>query len=440
MSAAPIEKVVEAVWRIESGRIVGALARMLRDVGTAEELAQDALVGALERWPQTGVPDNPAAWLMTVAKNRALDLLRQRRLHHEREGELGYELEGQLQDAAPDLDADVERALEDDIGDDLLRLMFVACHPLLPTDGRVALTLRLLGGLSTGEIARAFLVPETTVAQRIVRAKRTLAEARVPFEVPRGAELGARLASVLQVLYLIYNEGYSASAGADWMRPHLCEEALRLGRVLAGLAPDEAEVHGLVALMEIQSSRARARLGPRGEPVLLLEQDRARWDQLLIRRGLAALERAAQIGRGLGPYGLQAAIAACHARARLAADTDWERIAALYDALAQAAPSPVVELNRAVALAMAYGPAAGLEVVDGLLAEPALRHYHLLPSVRGDFLAKLGRQGEARLEFERAAALTQNLRERDLLLARAAACADGPEPGAVRRVSSPREA
>nr|WP_220456554.1 RNA polymerase sigma factor [Rugamonas brunnea] len=421
MMTAAVARVVEAVWRIESARIIAAVARMLRDVGTAEELAQDALVSALERWPETGIPDNPAAWLMTVARHRALDVLRQRQLHQTKQNQISYEIEGVLQDAAPDLEADVARALEDDIGDDVLRLVFVACHPVLPMDGRVALTLRMLGGLGTGEIARAFLVPEATVAQRIVRAKRTLAEARVPFEVPRAHELVARLAAVLQVLYLIYNEGYTASAGADWMRPALCDEALRLGRILAELVPREAEVHGLVALMEIQSSRARARVGPDGAPVLLLEQDRARWDQLLIRRGLAALERAGATGQGLGPYGVQAAIAACHARARTAADTDWGRIAALYDALSQLAPSPVVELNRAVALSMAFGPALGLEVVDGLLDEPALRHYHLLPSVRGDLLGKLGRHAEAREEFERAAALAQNTRERDLLLARAAA-------------------
>ena len=405
---------------MESARIIAVLARMLRDIGQAEELAQDALVLALERWPQTGVPDQPAAWLTTVAKNRALDLLRRRQLHRDKEAQLGYEIEGLLPDVAPNLEAAVADALENDIGDDLLRLVFVACHPVLPTDGRVALTLRLLRGLSTEEIARAFLVAETTVAQRIVRAKRTLAEARVPFEAPRAHELAERLASVLQVIYLIYNEGYSASAGADWMRPALCEEALRLGRILAELVPGEPEVHGLVALMAIQSSRARARLGPKGEPILLLEQDRSRWDQLLIRRGLAALTRAENTGRGLGPYGLQAAIVACHARARLAADTDWGRIAALYDALAQLAPSPVVELNRAVALSMAFGPEAGLEVVDGLMHEPALKNYHLLPSVRGDLLAKLGRHAEARTEFERAAQLTQNLRERQLLLARAA--------------------
>lgn len=414
-----VDKIVEAVWRMESAKIIAVLARMLRDVGQAEELAQDALVLALERWPESGVPEQPAAWLTTVAKNRALDVLRRRRLHQQKEPELTYEIEAQLRDAAPDLDAAVADALEDDIGDDLLRLVFVACHPVLPTDGRVALTLRMLGGLSTGEIARAFLVPEATIAQRIVRAKRTLAEAKVRFEAPRAHELVERLASVLQVIYLIYNEGYSASAGADWMRPALCEEALRLGRILAELAPDEAEVHGLVALMEIQSSRARARVGPTGEPILLLEQDRARWDQLLIRRGLAALARAERGGRGLGPYGVQAAIAACHARARLASDTDWERIAALYDALSQLAPSPVVELNRAVAVSMAYGPAAGLEVVDGLMEAPALQRYHLLPSVRGDLLAKLGRHAEARREFERAAGLTQNQRERQLLLARA---------------------
>jgi RNA polymerase sigma factor (sigma-70 family) len=417
---ADVHKVVEAVWRMESAKITAVLARMLRDVGQAEELAQDALVQALERWPDGGVPDQPAAWLMTVAKNRALDVLRKRQLHQEKESQLGYEIEGLLQDAAPDLDAAVADALENDIGDDLLRLVFVACHPVLPTEGRVALTLRLLGGLSTEEIARAFLVAEATVAQRIVRAKRTLAEAKVPFEAPRAHELVERLASVLQVIYLIYNEGYSASAGADWMRPALCEEALRLGRILAELAPDEPEVHGLVALMEIQSSRARARLGPKGEPVLLLDQDRSRWDQLLIRRGLAALARAGNTGRGLGPYGLQAAIAACHARAKVGADTDWGRIAALYDALAQLAPSPVVELNRAVALSMAFGPAAGLEVVDALMHEGALKNYHLLPSVRGDLLAKLGRHAEARVEFERAAALTHNERERQLLLARAA--------------------
>ncbi|MDB5991364.1 MAG: polymerase subunit sigma-24 [Herbaspirillum sp.] len=410
--------VIEAVWRIESARIIAVLTRMLRDVGLAEELAQDALVSALERWPSSGVPENPPAWLMTVAKNRALDHLRQSKLHWQKEAELTREIESQLQAAAPDPDA----GLDDDIGDDLLRLVFIACHPVLSTEARVALTLRLLGGLTTEEIARAFLAPHATVAQRIVRAKRTLAEARAPFELPGADQLAARLGSVLQVIYLIFNEGYAASAGDDWLRPALCEEALRLGRILAELAPAEAEVHGLVALMEIQSSRAQARVDADGAPVLLLEQDRSRWDRLLIGRGLAALERAGQLGGGFGPYALQAAIAACHACALTPEATDWKRIAALYDALAQLAPSPVVELNRAVALAMAFGPAAGLELVDQLRAEPALQNYHLLPSVRGDFLAKLNRLDEARIEFERAAALTRNSRERTLLLARARAC------------------
>jgi RNA polymerase sigma factor (sigma-70 family) len=418
VTRADTDRVVEGVWRIESARIIGALARMLRDVGLAEELAQDALLNALERWPQSGIPDNPAAWLMTVAKNRALDHLRHAKLERAREPELTYEIETQLQDAAPDLEAE----LDDDIGDDLLRLIFVSCHPVLSPEARAALTLRLLGGLTTDEIARAFFVSEATVAQRIVRAKRTLSEAKVPFEVPHAAQLVSRLASVLQVIYLIFNEGYSASAGGDWMRPTLCEEALRLGRILAELLQAEAEVHGLVALMEIQSSRARARVGPKGEPVLLLDQDRTRWDQLLIRRGVAALERAGQLGQAYGPYALQAAIAACHARALTPEQTDWQRIAALYDALAQLSPSPVVELNRAVVLSMAFGPAAGLELVDALVAEGSLKNYHLLPSVRGDLLAKLGRPGEARVEFERAAALTNNLRERELLLARAKAC------------------
>jgi RNA polymerase sigma factor (sigma-70 family) len=418
-------RAIEAIWRIESARIIAVLARMLRDVGEAEELAQDALVEALERWPGAGIPDNPAAWLMAVAKNRALDQLRRRRLHGQKKGELTYETEARLAAASPDPADVVAAGLDDNIGDDLLRLVFTACHPVLPTEARVALTLRLLGGLSTEEIARAFLVPEPTVAQRIVRAKRTLAEARVPFEAPDAAQMTLRLASVLQVIYLIFNEGYAASAGHDWLRPALCEEALRLGRILAELMPDEAEVHGLVGLMEIQSSRARARIGPDGAPVLLLEQDRGRWDRLLIRRGLAALERAERLGGAFGPYALQAAIAACHARAPTAAATDWGRIAALYDALAQLAPSPVVELNRAVALAMAFGPAAGLELVDKLTAEPALKHYHLLPSVRGDFLSKLGRFDEARAEFERAASLTQNSRERTLLLARAKDCTPG---------------
>ena len=411
-------RVIEGVWRIESARIIGALARMLRDVGLAEELAQDALVGALERWPESGIPDNPAAWLMTVAKNRALDHLRHAKLHQSKQAQLAYEIESQLEDAAPDLDA----ALDDDFGDDMLRLMFVCCHPVLSTDARTALALRLLGGLTTDEIARAFLVSEPTIAQRIVRAKRALSEARVPFEVPAADQLAARLGSVLQVIYLIFNEGYSASAGDAWQRPKLCEEALRLGRILAARVPGEGEVHGLVALMEIQSSRARGRTGPKGEPVLLMDQDRSRWDQLLIRRGLAALQRAARPGEGLGPYGLQAAIAACHARAVAPGDTDWIRIAALYDALAQMMPSPVVELNRAVVLSMAYGPAAGLELADRLADEPQLRNYHLLPSVRGDLLAKLGRDAEARDEFERAASLTNNLRERELLLARARDC------------------
>jgi RNA polymerase sigma factor (sigma-70 family) len=411
---------------MESARIVGALARMLRDVGLAEELAQDAMLQALETWPQTfpesGAPDNPAAWLMQVAKHRALDHLRHASMHARKEGELSWEFDERLRDGqlAPDQLAEQAQAARDGIADDVLRLMFVACHPVLSGEARAALTLKLVGGLSSAEIARAFLVPEATVAQRIVRAKRSLAEARVPFEVPRAAERKPRLASVLQVIYLIYNEGYSASAGTDWLRPALCREALRLGRILAELVPEEGEVHGLVALMELQSSRERARTGPRGEPVLLPDQDRSRWDQLLIRRGLAALERAASHG-SLGPYGLQAAIAACHARALTPEATDWPRIAALYDALAELLPSPVVELNRAVALGMAYGPEEGLALVDQLLDEPSLRHYHLLPSVRGDLLARLGRRDEARAEFERAASLTQNERERVLLLARAQA-------------------
>ncbi|MFD0738742.1 RNA polymerase sigma factor [Lysobacter koreensis] len=412
-------RTIDAVWRIESPRLIAGLARMVRDVGLAEELAQDALVAALERWPSSGVPDNPGAWLMATAKHRAIDRLRRRKLIQRKHEQLGHELELQ-QDLREE---DLVDKLDDDIGDDLLRLMFTACHPALSPEARIALTLRLLGGLTTDEIARAFLVPEATVAQRIVRAKRTLAEARVPFEVPRGAEFDARLASVLQVLYLVFNEGYAATAGDDWMRPGLCEDALRLGRVLAELVPRQAEAHGLVALMEIQASRMHARVGLRGEPVLLLDQDRSRWDRLLIGRGLAALERAEQLGGARGPYALQAAIAACHVRARTADDTDWARIAALYDALAQLAPSPVVELNRAVALAMAFGPAAGLELVETLADEPSLASYHLLPSVRGDLLFKLGRREEARAEFARAAALTRNLRQRELLLERAAACA-----------------
>ena len=392
---------------------------MVRDVGVAEELAQDALVTALERWPESGVPENPGAWLMAAAKNRAIDTLRRNKMLKDKRAELGYEIELTGQAGELDLDA----ALDDDIGDDLLRLVFTACHPVLSTEARTALTLRLLGGLTTDEIARAFLVPEPTIAQRIVRAKRTLAEANVPFEVPRGGELGARLSSVLEVIYLIFNEGYSATAGDDWMRPALCEEALRLGRILAGLVPDEPEVHGLVALMEIQASRAGARVGPTGQPILLLEQNRARWDQLLIRRGLAALARAESLGGAGGPYALQAAIAACHARALVAANTDWAQIAVLYYALAERTPSPVVELNRAVAVSMAFGPAAGLAIVDTLTEQPSLAGYHLLPSVRGDLLAKLGRFDEARVELERAAGLTRNARERDLLTARAVDCA-----------------
>lgn len=421
-----IHRTLEAVWRIESAKIIATVARMVRDVGLAEELAQDALVSALEQWRESGVPDNPAAWLTAVAKRRALDRLRHRQLTEHKAGEIGRELDAQHDIAQADFADAVDAALDDDIGDDLLRLVFTACHPVLSTEARVALTLRVMGGLTTDEIARAFLVPEATVAQRIVRAKRTLAEARVPFEVPRRHELEARLASVLEVIYLVFNEGYSATAGDDWMRPALCEEALRLGRIVAELVPGEAEVHGLVALMEIQASRTAARVGASGEPVLLLEQNRARWDQLLIRRGLAALVRAESLGGALGPYALQAAIAACHGRARTADETDWARIAALYDALAELAPSPIVELNRAVALSMAFGPAAGLEVVDPLLAEPALKGYHLLPTVRGDLLFKLGRRDEARREFDRAAALTRNTRERALLLARARACSSEP--------------
>jgi RNA polymerase sigma factor (sigma-70 family) len=407
--------VIEAVWRIESARLIAGLARIVRDVGLAEDLAQDALVIALEQWPESGIPDNPGAWLMATAKHRAIDRIRRNVVLERKHEELGRELEIRQEIA----EADFDTALDYDIGDDLLRLIFTACHPVLSTEARVALTLRLLGGLTTDEIARAFLVPEATVAQRIVRAKRTLAEARVPFEVPHGTERAARLSSVLEVIYLIFNEGYSATAGGDWMRPALCEDALRLGRILAGLVPNEPEVHGLVALMEIQASRTRARVGPSGEPILLLDQNRARWDQLLIRRGLAALARAEGLGGALGPYALQAEIAACHARAHTPEETDWARIAALYDALVQLTPSPVVELNRAVAVSMAYGPAEGLELVDALTSEPSLKHYHLLPSVRGDLLAKLGRFDEARAEFERAAALTRNARERELLLERA---------------------
>jgi RNA polymerase sigma-70 factor, ECF subfamily len=411
-------RTIDAVWRIESARLVAGLARIVGDVGLAEDLAQDALVAALEGWPESGVPDNPGAWLMATAKHRAIDLLRRRNLLERKHEQLGYEIAAQLERAVPDLDA----AMDDEIGDELLRLVFTCCHPVLSTEARVALTLRLLGGLTTPEIARAFLVSEPTVAQRIVRAKRTLAEAHVPFAVPRGAELAARVSSVLEVIYLVFNEGYSATAGDDWMRPALCDDALRLGRILAELMPGEPEVHGLVALMEIQASRLHARRGTSGEPVLLLDQDRARWDRLLIHRGLAALDRATLLGGAFGPYALQGAIAACHARANAASETDWVRIAALYDALVALAPSPVVQLNRAVALAMAFGPAAGLDVVDTLAAEGVLEGYHLLPAVRGDLLAKLGRDVEACVELEHAAALTRNVRERDLLLERAAAC------------------
>ena len=428
MGAEDTRRAIDAVWRIESARLIAGLARIVRDVGLAEDLAQDALVAALERWPESGVPENPGAWLMVTAKNRAIDRLRRdKRLERKRE-ELGHEIEVGQRAAEVNLDA----AIDDPVGDDLLRLVFISCHPILSTEARVALTLRLLGGLETSEIARAFLVPEATIAQRIVRAKRTLAAARVPFEVPRGTELAARLSSVLEVVYLIFNEGYAATAGDDWMRPALCEDALRLGRILAELVPKEPEVHGLVALMEIQASRSRARIGPSGEPILLLDQDRARWDYVLVRRGLAALERAEARGGALGPYALQAAIAACHARARTPEETDWQRIAALYDALARLAPSPVVELNRAVAVAMAFGPVAGLELADTLTSEPSLKSYHLLPAVRGDLLARLGRLAEARDEFERAASLTRNAPERKLLLERAAACARGSPPRQLR--------
>jgi RNA polymerase sigma factor (sigma-70 family) len=421
VTATDTHRAIDAVWRIESARIIAGLARIVRDVGLAEELAQDALVAALEQWPESGIPDNPGAWLTATAKHRAIDLLRRSKRLERKHEELGREIEAQQELAVPNLEA----AIDDNVGDDLLRLVFISCHPVLSAEARVALTLRLLGGLTTDEIARAFLIPEPTVAQRIVRAKRTLADAWVPFEVPRGNELAARLSSVLEVLYLIFNEGYTATAGDDWMRPALCEEALRLGRILAELTPKEPEVHGLVALMEIQGSRSRARTGPSGEPILLLDQDRARWDQLLIHRGFAALGRAEKLGGAAGPYALQAAIAACHARARTPEETDWTRIVALYEALAQLMPSPVVELNRAVAVAMAFGPAAGLELIDELTSELSLKAYHLLPSVRGDLLRKLGRFDEARAEFERAATLTRNARERELMLERARACAGG---------------
>ena len=425
VTASDAHRTINAIWGIESPKVIARVARMVGDVGIAEELAQDALVAALERWPTDGVPANPGAWLMTTAKNRAIDLLRRRQRLDARHEEVGHELEVRQSAAIADPDADLGADIED-VGDDLLRLMFISCHPVLSKEARVALTLRLLGGLTTDEIARAFLVPEPTVAQRIVRAKRTLADARVPFELPERAELGTRLRSVLEVIYLVFNEGYSATGGDDWLRPELCHEALRLGRVLAGLASTEPEVHGLVALMEIQASRNRARVGPGGVPVLLLDQNRGLWNQTQIQRGLAALGRAEALAPTLGPYALQGAIAACHARARAPENTDWERIAALYGALAEVSPSPVVELNRAVALSMAFGPATGLEVVDRLVDESALKGYHLLPSVRGDLLRKLGRTTEARHEFERAASLTRNSRERTLLLARAAQCAVDP--------------
>jgi RNA polymerase sigma-70 factor, ECF subfamily len=422
VTASDTHRAIDAVWRMESPRLIAGLTRIVRDVGLAEDLAHDALVAALEQWPAGGVPRNPGAWLMAAAKHRALDYFRRNKMLDRKHEELGKELQAREQ-TTPDF----EGALDDDVGDDLLRLIFTACHPVLSTEARVALTLRLLGGLTTDEIARAFLVSEPTIAQRIVRAKRTLAKEQVPFEVPRGADRDERLSSVLEVVYLIFNEGYSATAGDEWMRPALCEDALRLGRILAELTPQEPEVHGLVALMEIQASRSRARVGPSGEPILLLDQNRALWDQLLIRRGLAALERAGSVSQARGPYTLQAAIAACHARARTADDTDWSQIAALYAELAALAPSPVVDLNRAVAVGMAFGAAAGLAIVDRLTTEPSLASYHLLPAVRGDFLKKLGRPDEARAELERAAALTRNSRERALLLERAAACA--PQPG-----------
>jgi RNA polymerase sigma factor (sigma-70 family) len=429
--ATDIHRAIDAVWRIESPRLIAGLTRIVRDVGVAEDLAQDALVAALEQWPESGIPDNPGAWLMAAAKHRAIDHFRRNQRLERKHEELGRDLDARQMSSGKAQMNDIEAALDDDVGDDLLRLVFISCHPVLSTEARIALTLRLLGGLTTDEIARAFLVPEPTVAQRIVRAKRTLSEARVPFEVPRRAELAARLSSVLAVIYLVFNEGYAATAGDDWLRPALCEDALRLGRILAELAPGEPEVHGLVALMEIQASRSKARVGPSGEPVLLFNQNRAHWDQLLIRRGFAALDRseklrAAKLGGARGPYMLQAEIAACHARAHTPEETNWTRIVQLYAELAQITPSPVVELNRAVAVAMASGPAAGLELVDALTSEPSLANYHLLPSVRADFLRKLGRLEEARVEFERAAALTRNVRERELLLDRARSCTQDP--------------
>jgi RNA polymerase sigma-70 factor, ECF subfamily len=425
VTTADAHRAIDAVWRIESARIIAGLARIVRDVGLAEELAQDALVVALERWPESGVPDNPGAWLMATAKHRAIDGLRRSKLLERKHEELGRDLEARQAFTV----AAFETAMDDEIGDDLLRLIFVSCHPVLTTEARIALTLRLLGGLTTDEIARAFLVPEPTIAQRIVRAKRSLTLAQVPFEVPRGPELAARLSSVLEVIYLVFNEGYSATAGDDWLRPALCEDALRLGRILAELAPREPEVHGLAALMEIQASRARSRVSPTGDPILLLDQNRALWDQLLIRRGLAALAHAEKLSNVPGSYTLQAAIAACHARALTPEETDWVRIATLYQALALLAPSPIVELNRAVAVSMAYGATAGLELVDALTADPALANYHLLPSVRADLLKKLGRLEEARAEFERAASLTRNARERTLLQNRANSCVALPPPG-----------
>ncbi|HET7705931.1 MAG TPA: RNA polymerase sigma factor [Thermoanaerobaculia bacterium] len=412
--ATDIHRTIDAVWRIESAKLIAALTRIVRDVGVAEDLAQDALIAALEQWPESGVPDNPGAWLMGTAKHRAIDFLRRNAMLDRKHDEIGRDLEEKQEDAT----REIEERADDHVGDDLLRLILIACHPVLSAEARAALTLRLLGGLTTDEIARAFLVPEATIAQRIVRAKKTLAEARVPFEVPRGSELASRITSVLEVIYLIFNEGYSATAGDDWTRPALCQDAMRLGRIVEGLVPDDGEVHGLVALMEIQASRMKARVGRDGEPILLLDQNRAQWDQLLIHHGLAALERAEKAGPR-GPYTLQAAIAACHARARTAAETDWKRIASLYGELAALAPSPVVELNRAVAVSMAEGPAAGLAIVDRLTSEPSLRLYHFLPSVRGDFLAKLGRTDEARRELERAASMTRNVREKELLLRRA---------------------
>ncbi len=417
MSTEETHGAIDAVWRIESARLIAGLTRYVRDIGLAEELAQDALVAALEQWPAEGIPRNAGAWLMGTAKHRAIDLFRRNERLARKTEELGRDLESRQENTMSEFDEAIE-----EVSDDLLRLMFTACHPILSTEARVALTLRLLGGLTTDEIARAFLVPEPTVAQRIVRAKRTIAEAKVPYEVPEGPELANRLASVLEVVYLIFNEGYSATAGDDWLRPGLCEDALRLGRILQGLAPREPEVHGLAALMEIQASRSRARVGRNGEPILLLEQNRARWDQMLIRRGLAALARAEASGQPLGSYALQAAIAACHARAKTADETDWIRIVGLYDALAEVSPSPIVELNRAVAVAMAFGPDSGLAQLEGLEDEPALKNYHLLPSVRGDFLFKLGRLEEAKAEFERAAGMTRNEREKTLLLDRAAKC------------------